>query len=144
MPCAARASVGGICYHVINRGNGRRPVFLKDGDYHAFLKAMAHAAIEVPMRVLRYCLMPNHFYLAHWPGKDGDLSRWMHWLLTSTRFTLSPMGETLVSTNDQGGISRNLFDLAGQLLQSPDPIGNLVQNTYNARGWIMALRQRAI
>jgi REP element-mobilizing transposase RayT len=35
------------------------------------------------MRVLAYCLMPNHFHLALWPAKDGDLSRWMHWLLTT-------------------------------------------------------------
>ena len=27
MPCTARASVGGVCYHVGNRGNGRRQVF---------------------------------------------------------------------------------------------------------------------
>jgi REP element-mobilizing transposase RayT len=70
MPRTARASVGGICYHVINRGNARREVFLKDGDYHAFLKAMAHASIEVPMRVLGFCLLPNHFHLAVWPTED--------------------------------------------------------------------------
>jgi putative transposase len=27
--------------------------------------------------------MPNHFHLAAWPRGDGDLSRWMHWLLTT-------------------------------------------------------------
>ena len=35
------------------------------------------------MRVLAYCLVPNHFHLALWPAKDGDLSRWMHRLLTT-------------------------------------------------------------
>ena len=44
----ARASVGGVCYHVINRGNGDREVFLKHGDYQAFLKAIGHACIEIP------------------------------------------------------------------------------------------------
>jgi len=83
MPRVARASVGGICYHVINRGNARREVFLKDDDYDAFLKAIAHASIEIPMRVLGLCLMPNHFHLAVWPVHDGDLSRWMHWLLNA-------------------------------------------------------------
>src|SRR6185295_18899244 len=63
MPRVARASVGGLCYHVINRGNDRREIFLKDGDYQAFLKAMAHACIEIPMPVLAYCLMPNHFHM---------------------------------------------------------------------------------
>ena len=45
----------GICYHVINRGNNRRRVFRKELDYVAFINAMGHACIEVPMRVLGYC-----------------------------------------------------------------------------------------
>ena len=80
MPRIARASVGGVCSHVINRGNGRRQVFFEDGDYEAFLKAIAHACALVPMPVLAYCLMPNHFHFVLQPAADGDLSRWMHWL----------------------------------------------------------------
>jgi len=33
MPRTARAAVGGICYHVINRGNGRMKVFNSDQDH---------------------------------------------------------------------------------------------------------------
>ena len=45
---AARASVGGICYHVINRGNGhRRDVFRKEDNLQAFLKAIADASIDL-------------------------------------------------------------------------------------------------
>ena len=80
MPRGARAAVGNQCYHVLNRGNGRRRVFHKDGDYLAFLKAMAHASVEVPMRVVGWCLMPNHFHMVLWPDGDEDLSHWMHWL----------------------------------------------------------------
>lgn len=83
MPRTARASVGGVCYHVLNRGNGRSQVFHKDDDYHAFLKALAHACIEIPMPVLGYCLMPNHFHVVVRPEHDGDLSRWMHWVLNT-------------------------------------------------------------
>ena len=35
------------------------------------------------MRVLAYCVMPNHFHLALWPHSDRDLGRWMQWLLTA-------------------------------------------------------------
>jgi putative transposase len=80
MPRTARASVGGVCYHVLNRGNGRSQVFHKEGDYHAFLKAIYHACVEIPMPVLAYCLMPNHFHLVVLPTHDGELSTWMHWL----------------------------------------------------------------
>jgi putative transposase len=83
MPRGARASVGNQCYHVLNRGNARQRVFFKDGDYLALLKALAHAHVEVTMRVLGWCLLPNHFHLVLWPYEDGDLSRFMHWLLNT-------------------------------------------------------------
>ncbi|HUY31645.1 MAG TPA: transposase, partial [Pirellulales bacterium] len=83
MARTARASVGGICYHVLNRGNGRAQVFHKDGDFVAFVELMAAACRRLPLRVLGYCLMPNHFHLVLWPRGDEDLSLWMQWLMTS-------------------------------------------------------------
>jgi len=75
MPRTARASLGGICYHVINRGNGRADVFHKAEDYAAFVQLVDDASERLPMRVLAYCLVPNHFHLVLWPRADGDLSR---------------------------------------------------------------------
>jgi len=83
MPRTARASAGGICYHVINRGNRRACVFHTDADYRSFLNLINRACEKQPMRVVGYCLMPNHFHLVLWPHGDGDLSRWMQWLLTA-------------------------------------------------------------
>ncbi len=83
MPRLARASLGGVCYHIINRGNAKNQVFYKDEDYEAFVKSISHACIELPMPVLGYCLMPNHFHLVVQPLADGDLSKWMHWLLNT-------------------------------------------------------------
>jgi putative transposase len=83
MPRTERASVGGVCYHVINRGVARLEVFHKDADYRAFLDMMAEGNARLPMRLLGLCLMPNHFHLVLRPRGDGDLSRWMHWLMTS-------------------------------------------------------------
>jgi putative transposase len=83
MPRTARASVGGLCYHVINRGNGRATVFHDAEAYADFLALIDRAAARLPMRVLAFCLMPNHVHLVLWPRRDGDLSRWMQWLLTA-------------------------------------------------------------
>ena len=83
MPRTTRALVGDHCYHVINRGNARAEIFHAEGDYQAFVTLLKEASERVPMRLLAYCLMPNHFHLAVWPYCDGDLSRWMQWLLTS-------------------------------------------------------------
>lgn len=70
-------------YHVLNRGNARADVFHKPGDYAAFLALLTEANERLSMRLVAYCLMPNHFHLVAWPREDGDLSRWMQWLLTS-------------------------------------------------------------
>ena len=47
--------MGGVCYHVVNRGNGRAEVFHKDGDCDAFVRLFADAHERLPMRVLGYC-----------------------------------------------------------------------------------------
>lgn len=83
MPRTARASVGNVVYHVINRGNARNDVFHKPGDFAAFLKLIGDASERLPMRLLGYCVMDNHFHLVLWPHEDGDLSRWMQWLMTA-------------------------------------------------------------
>ena len=41
---------------------------------------MAEAKARVPMPVLGYCLMSNHWYLVLWPEKDGQLSAFVGWL----------------------------------------------------------------
>ena len=79
----ARASQGGFVYHVLNRGNGRTDVFHNDDDYAAFVTLMQEAHEKVPIRLVGYCLMTNHFHLVLWPHGDGDLSRWMQWLMTA-------------------------------------------------------------
>ncbi len=40
MPRTARAAVGGVVYHVINRGNGRSRIFHKPADYGAYVKIL--------------------------------------------------------------------------------------------------------
>jgi putative transposase len=72
-----------MCYHVLNRGNAQADVFHKEADYAAFVDLMVEANERLPLRILGYALMPNHFHLVLWPRGDGDLSRWMQWLLTS-------------------------------------------------------------
>ncbi len=32
------------------------------------------------MRVLAYCLMPNHWHLVLWPRRDGELSEYLRWV----------------------------------------------------------------
>jgi len=81
-----RAAPGGWVYHVLNRANGRQGLFDDDGDYAAFERVLSEAQQRIAMRLLAYCVMPNHWHLVLWPYRDGDLSRFMSWLtLTHTQ-----------------------------------------------------------
>lgn len=81
-----RVALGGWAYHVLNRANGRRLIFRADADYEAFERVLEEAAARIRMRVLSYCVMPNHWHLVLWPRADGDLSRFVGWLtLTHTQ-----------------------------------------------------------
>jgi putative transposase len=73
-----RPSGAGIIYHVLNRGNARGTLFHKDRDAAAFVQLLREVRQAVPMRVLGYCLMGNHWHLVLWPRGEGDLSRFMH------------------------------------------------------------------
>jgi putative transposase len=80
MPRGPRNAPGGLIYHVLNRGVAREPLFHKDADYAAFERIIAETLKRFPMRILAYCLMPNHWHFLLWPQKDGELSAFMRWL----------------------------------------------------------------
>jgi putative transposase len=83
MPRPLRTAPAGFVYHVLNRANGKRRIFHSDRDYLAFERVLAEAQERVPMPILAWCVMPNHWHLLLWPQQDGDLSRYMH-LMTLT------------------------------------------------------------
>ena len=80
MPRSLRLSKGGIVYHVLNRANARMTIFEKDADYEAFEKVLAEAYERRPIRILDYCIMPNHWHMVLWPNEDEDLSAFLGWL----------------------------------------------------------------
>ena len=83
MPRAARLDVGGYPYHVINRAVMRLEIFTSPSDYHLFEKLLGDIATETGVRILAYCLMPNHWHLLLHPENDGDLGIFMHRLTSS-------------------------------------------------------------
>jgi putative transposase len=83
MPRPLRTAPGGFVYHVLNRANGKRRIFEHDRDYLAFERVLGEVQERIPMRILAWCVMPNHWHLLLWPREDGDLSRYMR-LVTLT------------------------------------------------------------
>ena len=83
MPRQARIVAAKTIYHVINRANGRVPIFNKKEDYQHFESLLQEAKDLTDMRILTYCIMPNHWHLVLYPSIDTNLAEFMSWL-TST------------------------------------------------------------
>lgn len=83
---AIRTDIGGYLYHVLNRANARTTIFHSDKDYFDFEKTLFTAVEKYNMRLVAYCLMPNHFHLVLYPERDGQVRAFMQWLtLTHTQ-----------------------------------------------------------
>ena len=83
---ALRVDVGNEIFHIINRANDRATIFKTDNDYRAFEALLEEAKEKLPMRILAYEIMPNHWHLLLYPVNSGDLSSFMQWLtLTHTQ-----------------------------------------------------------
>ena len=66
-----------MVYHVWNRANFRSRLFRNPAQYRAFLGIVEESLDFVPMRILAYCLMPNHWHLVLHPRADGDLAQFL-------------------------------------------------------------------
>ena len=76
MPRRARAVVGGYAFHILNRANCRLRLFKKAADFQAFEQVLAEVFQRVPLRILAYTLMGNHWHFVVWPKRrqDGEVS----------------------------------------------------------------------
>jgi len=83
MPRRARVSVGNFVYHCINRSNGRQKIFSTDKDYEHFISLLLEAKDLIDMRILAYCVMPNHWHLLLYPKNENDMGEFMRWVTTT-------------------------------------------------------------
>jgi len=63
--------------HIINRGNYRSQIFRCAEDYVGFIGALTLAAERTVVRLLAFCLMPNHWHLVLWPVRGSEISAYM-------------------------------------------------------------------
>ena len=82
MPRRARSIVGGYAYHVLNRANGRLRLFRNEADFAAFDALIAEAVERVPLRILGYTIMGNHWHFVVWPRQRANeqVSEFFRWL----------------------------------------------------------------
>jgi REP-associated tyrosine transposase len=83
MPRPPRVCPDGVPQHVVNRGNLRAQIFRDGADYLGFLAAMTDAVDRTTVRLLAFCLMPNHFHLVLWPVHGPEVSAYMQLLMNA-------------------------------------------------------------
>ena len=91
MPSRTVPIVAGLVYHVTNRAGVGRTLFASRAEYRAFIELMAEAQAIRPVRLLAFCVMPNHWHLVIWADTDDDVERFVAWLSMThaKRFNLS-------------------------------------------------------
>ena len=62
MPYRQNVFVPGHIYHIYNRGVDRMPIFATPDNYVYLLRKVKRLVGELPIAVLAYCLMPNHYH----------------------------------------------------------------------------------
>lgn len=72
-----RINAGNTIYHVLNRANAKKKIFETDDDYLLFKNILRKTVCNFDMRILSYCIMPNHWHLLLYPRKDIELSLFM-------------------------------------------------------------------
>src|SRR5689334_20165620 len=83
MPRIPRGLQGGGVAHVLSRGNARSTVFHSPGEYSDFIGLLDEARARHAVRLLAFCIMPNHFHLVVDVDETAQLSALMQWWLTS-------------------------------------------------------------
>jgi len=74
MPRIARVVVPGVAHHVTQRGTGRQHVFYTRRDRQVYLRLLKQNCEGCGVRILAYCLMPNHVHLALVPEDEDSLA----------------------------------------------------------------------
>ena len=71
----ARVVAPGYPHHIIQRGNRRMQTFFCDEDYDYYISTTAEWCALYKVRILSYCLMPNHVHLIAVPENIEGLRR---------------------------------------------------------------------
>jgi len=72
--------VSGVVFHAMNRATVGQALFGAPADYEAFMELCVRAQRRVPIRILSYCLMPNHWHFALWLEDDLQMTAFLGWL----------------------------------------------------------------
>lgn len=70
-------------YHVYNRGVKKQQIFLENRDYKRFLDKAVEYKKKYPVKIISFCLMPNHFHFLIQQLSNGAISNFFSNLCNS-------------------------------------------------------------
>ena len=73
----ARVVAVGEPHHLAQRGNNRQPTFFDDQDRDTYCRLLAGQCVRAGVRLLGYCLMPNHVHVVAIPDRPDSFARGM-------------------------------------------------------------------
>jgi REP element-mobilizing transposase RayT len=88
MPRAMRVEYPGAIYHVMDRDDRRKDIFVDDVDRQDFLKTLAEAGQKTGWQIHAYGLMRNHFHLVL-ETPNANRVAGMRWFLSAYTIRLN-------------------------------------------------------
>lgn len=121
-------------YHIYNRGSEKRTLFLVASDYEKFLLRLKENAAKMDIKIVAFCLMPNHYHLLLQQGGTISIATMMQAIQISYAKYFNAK-YTRVGPLFQGRFKAKLIDSDSYLLEASayihrNPIGILKQK-YN-------------
>ena len=83
MPRGIRIITQNSYYHVVNRGNHKEKIFLNESDYGKYLQILKRYKRKYCIKLLGYCLMPNHVHMVLGLERTSELPKFMQCLTQS-------------------------------------------------------------
>lgn len=77
MPRKPRVSAAGVAEHVIQRGNNRQVVFLRESDKKCYVTWLKQYAQKYEVQIHAWVLMTNHVHILCTPSSETGISQMM-------------------------------------------------------------------
>ena len=71
----ARIAAPNFPYHITQRGNRSQEVFFSKIDYQEYLRLLGKYSNKFKLKILSYCLMPNHVHIIAIPENSNSLAK---------------------------------------------------------------------
>ncbi len=67
-------------YHIYNRGCNKEPIFFCKEDYKMLIQKMIDSKEKSGIKIIAYCLMPNHYHLLVQQLTEEPASNWIKFI----------------------------------------------------------------